>query len=106
MRQTEKEIVASGQKGLEIADALNTTTVKILRILRKEELDVSTIAKRMDLSEAHISEQLRTLEDLGLIKVSYMRGKRGVRKLCKSSIEKIVIFLTDENATLSSDNQS
>ena len=33
---TEKEIVVSGDKALEIADALNATTLRILRLVRKE----------------------------------------------------------------------
>jgi predicted transcriptional regulator len=97
MQQETKEIVASGKNALELADALNATTLRILQILRKERLDVSTIAKRLELSEAYISEQLRSLEDLNLVNVTYARGKRGVRKLCDSSIERVIIVLNDED---------
>ena len=97
MQQETKEIVASGKNALKLADALNATTLRILQILRKERLDVSTIAKRLELSEAYISEQLRSLEDLNLVNVTYARGKRGVRKLCDSSIERVIIVLNDED---------
>jgi len=97
MHKGDKEIVAVREVVLKLADALTSTNVKILRILRKEQLDISTLADRMDLSQAYISEQLRLLEDLSLVTVTYMRGKRGIRKLCTSSIEKITLILTDEN---------
>jgi len=97
MQQETKEIVASGKNALKLADALNATTLRILQILRKERLDVSTIAKRLELSEAYISEQLRSLEDLNLVNVTYARGKRGVRKLCDSSIERVIIVLNNED---------
>ena len=95
MQQRGNEIVASGDYALKVADALNETTLKILQILRKECLDVSTVAKRVALSEAYISGQLRMLEDLNLITVSYARGTRGVRKLCESSIDKVTILLKE-----------
>ena len=96
MQHQENEIVVSGDYALKVADALNETTLKILQILHKERLAVSKVANRVDLSEAYISGQLRALENLNLINVSYARGTRGVRKLCKSSVDKITILLTEE----------
>jgi predicted transcriptional regulator len=95
--QTEqKEMIVSGEDALKIADALTATTLRILQILWREQLDVSTIGKRLDLSEAYISEQVRLLEELKLITVSYERGKRGIRKLCKSAVEKVIIIIREE----------
>jgi predicted transcriptional regulator len=73
-------MVVSGEDALKIADALNATTLRILQILWQECLDISTIGKRLKLSQAYISEQVRLLEELKLIDVSYERGKRGIRK--------------------------
>jgi predicted transcriptional regulator len=95
--QTEKqEMVVSGDAALKIADALNATTLRILQILWQECLDVSTIGKRLGLSQAYISEQVRLLEELKLINVSYERGKRGIRKICKSAVEKVIIIIKDK----------
>ena len=95
--QTEKqELVVSGEDALKIADALNATTLRILQILWQECLDVSTIGKRLGLSQAYISEQVRLLEDLKLINVSYERGKRGIRKICKSAVERVIIVVKDK----------
>jgi predicted transcriptional regulator len=73
-----KEVIVSREKALNVAEALNTTTFLMLQILSKERLDITTIAKKIGLSEAYISEQVRTLEELGLINITYERGKRGI----------------------------
>jgi predicted transcriptional regulator len=88
-----EEMVVSGNNALEVAEALNATTLKILQLLSRERLDISTIGERLDLSEAYISEQIRALEDLKLVNVRYERGKRGIRKLCESAIKKITIIV-------------
>jgi len=89
-------MVVSGEEALKIADALNATTLRILQILWQEVLDISTIGKRLGLSQAYISEQVRLLEELKLINVSYERGKRGIRKICKSAVERVIIVIKDK----------
>ena len=96
MQIEKQEMVVSGDAALKIADALNATTLRILQILWQECLDVSTIGKRLGLSQAYISEQVRLLEELKLINVSYERGKRGIRKICKSAVEKVIIIIKDK----------
>lgn len=88
-----EEMVVSGDEALKVVEALNSTTLRILQILSQERLDVSTIAVRLGLSEAYISEQVRVLEELKLIKVGYERGKRGIRKICESAIKAITIVI-------------
>jgi predicted transcriptional regulator len=79
-----------------VADALTSTNLRILQLISEEQLDVSTIAERLELSEAYISEQVRLLEELKLIKVGYERGRRGIRKLCELAIKKITIVIKPE----------
>ncbi len=94
MRQlSAKEIVVSGEEALKVAEAINSTTMRMLQLLGTERLDVTTISKRLGLSEAYISEQVRLLEDLKLINVTYERGKRGIRKICESAVEKITLVV-------------
>jgi predicted transcriptional regulator len=93
-----KEIVAQGEQALHIAEALNATTTRMLQILTKERLDVTTIAKRLELSEAYISEQVKVLENLKLLNVSYERGKRGIRKICESAVDKITLIIGDNHS--------
>ena len=92
-----EKIVVSGEDALEIAEALNSTTLRMLQILSQERLDVSTIATRLELSEAYMSEVVRTLEELKLIRVSYERGKRGIRKVCESAVKAITIVIKPED---------
>jgi len=92
-----KEITISGAKVLEVAEALNSTTLKILQLVAKEHLDITTIAKRIGLSETYISEQVRSLEELKLTNITYERGKIGIRKVCDSTIEKIALVINEES---------
>ena len=91
-----KEITAQGDLALRIAEALNATTMKMLQILANEHLDVTTISKKLGLSEAYISEQVRELEELGLITVHYEKGKRGIRKVCASAVEKVTLVVVQK----------
>ena len=93
---TEKEIVVEGEKALEIVDALNSTTLKILKSARNKPISVTALSKDLQLSEAYISEMVRMLEDLKLISINYERGERGIRKISTSDLEKITILLKDK----------
>ncbi|MEM3403154.1 MAG: ArsR family transcriptional regulator [Nitrososphaeria archaeon] len=88
------EIYVEGEEVFKMAQALSSrTSFRILQLLANEKLDISTIALRLDLSEAYISEEISNLEDLNLIKVSYSPGKRGIRKICELQVSKIILFL-------------
>lgn len=92
-----EEMVVAGNKALDVAEALTATTMRILQLLSRERLDVSTIGERLGLSEAYISEQIRILEDLKLVNVSYERGKRGIRKLCETAVQRITLIIKLES---------
>jgi len=94
------EILASeerkftGKEALSLVEGLSSiTSFKILMLLSKESLDVSSIARRMKLSQAHISGEISRLEDLQLVMVSYAPGKRGIRKVCKLAVKQISIVI-------------
>lgn len=88
------ELKLTGKEAFKVVEALaSEASFKILRLLSTEKLDVSTIARRLMFSEAHISEEVSRLETLGLIKVSYARGKRGIRKICELAVQKITIVI-------------
>ncbi len=93
----QRELTVSGSDALKVADALNSTTYRILQLISKTPLDVSTIAKKLKISEAYVSEQIRDLEDLKLIEVSYGRGKRGIRKICSLAVDKVTIVIMPED---------
>ena len=86
-----EEIVVSGDNALQVADALNSTSLRVLQLLSKERLDISTIAKRLELSQPYVSELIRKLQETNLVRVSYESGKRGIRKICELAVRKIII---------------
>jgi predicted transcriptional regulator len=88
-----KEVAVSGEEAVKVADALTATTMKMLQLLWVEPLDVSTIGKKLGLSQAYISEQVKMLEALKLLNVVYVPGKRGVRKVCSPAVEKVTLLL-------------
>jgi predicted transcriptional regulator len=88
-----EEMVVRDEEALKVAEALTATTLKILRLLSQERLDVSTIATKLGLSEAYISEQVRSLEELGLVSANYERGRRGIRKVCETAVGKITFVV-------------
>ncbi len=86
-----EEITVSGEDALRVADALNSASMRVLQLLLKERLDISTIADRLSLSQPYVSEQIRKLQETNLVRVSYERGKRGTRKICELAVRKIII---------------
>ena len=86
-----EDIIVSGEDALRVADALNSTSMRVLQLLLKEHLDISTIADRLNLSQPYVSEQIRKLQETNLVRVSYESGKRGIRKICELAVKKIVI---------------
>ena len=92
-----------GEEARKVARAFSSETCyRILQLLARESLDVSTISRRLRLSEAHVSGEVSLLQDLKLIKVNYAPGKRGIRKMCELAVEKILIVIkTSKGATSS-----
>ena len=83
---------------VKIAKALaSETRWAILKILQKEQKDVSGIAKELKQTEANISAQIKILEDAGLIKSHYEPGDHGVRKVCKSAVSRIIIDIASSD---------
>ena len=89
-----RELEVEGTQALKVADALTSTSYKIMRLISVDNLDVSTIAKKLGLSEAYVSEQIRILEDLNLIYVRYERGIRGIRKICLLAVKKVIFIIS------------
>ncbi len=94
---SKKEIVVSGDDALRVAEALTATTMKMLQLLWKEPLDVSTIGKKLGLSQAYTSEQVKLLEELKLLNVNYAKGKRGIRKICSPAVEQVTLIIKKSN---------
>jgi len=89
-----KELSLADAKTLQTISVLSSqTNFKILQLLSQEKLDISTIAMRLKLSEPSISEGIKQLENLQLVKTSYAAGKRGIRKVCELAIGKLIVTI-------------
>jgi predicted transcriptional regulator len=89
------DLIISGEEAVKVADALTATTMRMLQLLSKEPLDVSTIGKKLGLSQAYISEQVKLLEELKLVDIEYARGKRGIRKICSSRVDRVTLLIKE-----------
>jgi predicted transcriptional regulator len=94
-QEPKKEATVGGEEALKVADALTATTMKMLKLLWVEPLDISTIGKKLGLSQAYISEQVKVLEELKLLNVTYLPGKRGIRKVCSPAVEKVTLLIKE-----------
>ncbi len=70
------------------------TRWKILKILLDRELDISRLAEAMEQTEANVSAQVKHLEKAKLVTCRYEPGEHGVRKICRTNVDRIEIHLT------------
>ena len=88
------ELSLTSENVLKITKALSSATrLRILENLRKEEMDVSGIAKVLGQTEANISAQIAILHKAGLVNCRYQPGGHGVRKICSLALDKVEISL-------------
>jgi len=71
----------------------NETCLRILSLLSKRELDISTLAEKLNLTEPTVSVDIQELQNLDIVTVTYGKGKRGIRKICKLAKDQICIKL-------------
>ena len=89
-----EEVTLNIEQLIPMAKALSSSTrVSILRLLSKENCDVSTIAKKLRQTEANISAQIKILEKVGLVKSYYEPGDHGVRKICTLKVRRIILSI-------------
>ena len=75
-----------------LAKALSSPTrFNIVKLLLDKEMDISSIAKKMKQTEANTSAQIKYLERAGVLDSRYEPGAHGVRKVCKTKVNKIIL---------------
>ena len=75
-----------------IANAINgLTRWNIIRLLNKERMDISKIARELQLSESTISSHIKILQNAGIVSVQDEPGIRGLRKVCKLTFNQMLI---------------
>jgi predicted transcriptional regulator len=86
-------IVSDNEIDLIVKALSSETRRKILRHIQVSEdnLDVSDLASKLDMTEANISAQVKKLKEAGLIECNYCSGQHGVRKISKLKYNKLLI---------------
>jgi predicted transcriptional regulator len=86
--------VIQGDEIAQLSKALaSKTRQQILVLLKEEPMDVSTLANRLEQTEANVSAQVQILQKAGLVTSTYKPGNHGVRKVCEPAVDVIEIVL-------------
>ena len=89
-----EELQLSRDEVRRVAVALaNETCLRILSLLSKRDLDVSTLAEKLNLTESTVSVDIQELQNLRIVAVTYGKGRRGIRKICRLAKDRICIRL-------------
>ncbi|MCY3411329.1 MAG: helix-turn-helix domain-containing protein [Candidatus Heimdallarchaeota archaeon] len=90
-------VLSKGDEGriIEITKAISSATrFKIISLLQVEEMDISTLAEKLEQTEANVSAQVKQLERAKLVESRYTPGEHGVRKICKTAVSRLVIDIS------------
>ncbi len=89
-----KKKIIQGTEIAQLAKALASKTRQmILSLLKEEPMDVSTLATKLEQTEANVSAQVQILQKAGLVTSTYKPGNHGVRKVCEPAVDVIEIVL-------------
>ncbi len=67
------------------------TRVKIIEMLKDMPLNVKDIAARLELSSAIVTRHIQQLESAGIVKSESLAGVRGLQKICRLSVDRVVL---------------
>ena len=91
---SEETLTITEDKITKVAKALSSKTrVKILKMTSEKDIDVSRIAGILNQTEANISAQIKILEEAGLLVSRYEPGMHGVRKICSTKVDTVILKL-------------
>ncbi len=86
--------IIHGDEIAQLSKALASKTRQmILALLKEEPMDVSTLATKLEQTEANVSAQVQILQKAGLVISTYKPGNHGVRKVCEPAVDVIEIVL-------------
>lgn len=91
-RKMEKIEVSDNATIAKMGRALSSPTrLKILRILADKEMSNMELAEALGATEANASAQTKILLDAGLLMCQYSKGIHGLRKICSTRVNRVVI---------------
>ncbi len=87
-------VVEDPEDIMKIVEALSSITrLNILRLLYEEELSVTELSERLHLSKGTVSTHITALERAGLVESSYVPGAKGVKKVIKPKVDRVILVL-------------
>lgn len=69
------------------------TRLRILRVLAEKEMSNAELAQALGGTEANASAQTKILLDAGLLTCQYDKGVHGLRKICATRVNQIIVTL-------------
>ncbi len=87
----ETMVIEPGRTSI-VAKALKAKSrVMILKILYEEDMNITSLAERMGMSIAAVSEHIKILVEAGLTTIHYKSGMHGgVKKVCSTNTKNVV----------------
>ncbi len=80
---------------IDIKNLLNDVQIKIIELLKKQDMFPIEIAKKLKINEQDIYYNIRKLEKIGLIKVSKIEKVRNIKKYYSLSSDSISLILRE-----------
>ena len=76
----------------------SVSRIRILELLNKREMNISELAKELNISTPIITRHINILEESGLIRTKKISGKRGIQKICVLAVNELNLVF--ERSTL------
>ena len=93
INRIELELDINDSETLKLMKALSSETrIELLRFFRNG-MDISRLAIQTGKTEASVSDNIKKLEDAGIVESIFQPGSHGVRKIPKIRIKKLIINL-------------
>jgi predicted transcriptional regulator len=90
-----RDLQIEGRNTAFIVKALsNEIRIQILELLDKQEMNIQSIQKQINLSKTTVLMHLKILEKAGFISTHYVPGTVGHQKFCKKEYDRLVFNLT------------
>ena len=85
------------ERNLSFFEALSSKTrIQIIEMLRKEPLNIKSLAEGLHISSAMVTKHIQKLEQAGIIRCESTSGIRGQQKKCFLQLEHVLLEFTEE----------
>jgi len=102
-QENTRSLIIDSSRDLRVLKVLGTEVrVRILELLQNQELNVTEIARQLDIPQSTAATSILALEDAGLIDSHSANGVKGGQKICKARYKEFLV--TFSSPDLAKDN--